>query len=310
MCRPFGTSSSSSGNAGVHPEPQESSTVAKATTGQTHVQDDISTTPMQGAGPGYPSPNGLPFAGGAAPSASFNLPDSVHVSQPVSDTGTCSTETIKDRLLSLPGDEDDHWQPGEYAPPTDEDVDLPADVHGRLEGFAIVLRDQRAFGYINAEIRQIIWRAVVNANHFWQDPSTGKAFADPVAFARLTTSPLKDLAAQAAAKADRCGTVEAGRAWKEAVEVELRDVCFPRIREKGMGLALAHLAFLLIADEAVGNVLTCVEMQDRIDLAFAGATEMEWSGLQYFTRRLFNGMGSRYLDAVERIWFANFTTAC
>jgi len=136
-----------------------------------------------------------------------------------------------------------------------------------------MLKHQQPLGYDISEVRQIIWRAVINALYFCDNSGHAvqeRSFANSAALTRLAASSLRDLAAEAAAHADRYGTSAASQTQWIEVDNEMRHVFFPLVRQRRLGLGLAHLAFLLVADELLGKTLSRLELRQKVALAFRG----------------------------------------
>lgn len=135
-------------------------------------------------------------------------------------------------------------------------------------------------------VRETIWRSIVRANFWWVNPDTGEwaGRLRPVNVNEGVYSGNFEAFVQCCAeRQDRVGRDIPTHDYVRKVEDDVRDFIF-RSEKAGLQSQLGHLAFLLMFDEVKRHphVVSLVEMQDRIAVAFVGsAGKMNWKGLHY-----------------------------
>ena len=139
----------------------------------------------------------------------------------------------------------------------------------------------------DANVRQIIWRAVIRANYWWTNPDTGEHTGKPKPIRTPDGVYLNNFelfVTCCAERADRVGRDLPDPEYVHKVEDEVR-AFFKKVEKESMQEQLDHLAFLLMFDEEEeytrNRVLSLEDMQERIGKAFAD-TDMDWRGSDIF----------------------------
>lgn len=152
----------------------------------------------------------------------------------------------------------------------------------------------------HAELRQILWRAIIRATYFWVNPDTGLPIgkAKPVEYPEGAYGAVHELfTVYAAKRADRIGRDIPTAEWVAKVEGEVRELlkwCESAggsqggngrrspsdDTDGGPSRALEHLGFMLAFDEEQKRALTREDLRERLARAFEGVKGPTWEDFE------------------------------
>ncbi|KAK4550314.1 hypothetical protein LTR36_003281 [Oleoguttula mirabilis] len=193
----------------------------------------------------------------------------------------------------------------------DEAQELSAELAGKLHTFAKAVSEQEVTHHFDEDMADILFRAVRRADFFWPVEQSGPGPKLVPISTVLGDALLYDSVAWEAKTACRVQLLSQMPSPSHIREVEAELASFLQAAMgAGKQTPLAHLAFLLWADEAIHHVLTLDDMREKIDLAFggSGATGLGEPGdfARFYAKPGLTIEGMQRLAQAEAIWVSHF----